>query len=264
MQVATTTIEKPIYNGHTHWAYPEHISKVMDVNFTTLRMYLKRKGFEVFKAQPLSKEALVVALDKYAKDEATKKEADKIAVALGLDLDLKSKNIEVKPPEVIKPVIKPQVKNELPRRERWGGRSKKKKKGDQHKESITAKAPINQPSEPERWFISIILSAAIPFAIYSYSELFLGMTSNDVAWYLYAVFIAAVIVQVEHTCVMAYRFSTVSNEIVKWTSSGLFALSFQFTGFILTIHSGSHWYLLSFAIAEVFINIFYYSPWRAK
>lgn len=254
------------YNGHSHLATPENISEAMNVSYDTLRRKLKYNGFEVFKKQPLSPEAVIEALTHYAKDESTRSAAKEIADHLKIELDAA---IIVPPPieqekepelfQEIEVITEPEIKPVENKIRRWTGRPIKKKEGKTEEVQVSTKEATS-----ERWIKSLILSTAIPFAIYSYAELFIKMTTEEVVWYLYIIFITAVCVQIEHTCVMAYRSSTVSNEVVRWASSVLFAISFQFTGFILTVHSGDHWYLITFAIAEVLINIFYYSPWKVN
>ena len=79
--------------------------------------------------------------------------------------------------------------------------------------------------------------------------------------FLFIVFIAAMVVQMEHTIALAKNASKLSSEILQYLSAGLFAFSFQFTGLLMTIRSGKRWYLILFAIIEFFVNILYYKPW---
>lgn len=235
--------DKKIYNGSSDLATPGHLAEVLGVQYRTLRSRIKRNNNLVWtnKHTPLPPETLADVLAFYG---AGKKEAEEIAEACGVTIDIEKQSEP-------KPDTKPA------KRQRWAGRKQKKDLVNVSNAKRVLTPTTKHPAE--RWAVSFLLSAAIPFAIYSYSELY--AINADRGWFLYLVFVAAIFVQMEHTCVMAFRFSNVSNNIVRWVSSVLFAFSFQFTALILTINSGKHFYLLAFAIAELMINIFYYAPW---
>ena len=60
---------------------------------------------------------------------------------------------------------------------------------------------------------------------------------------------------------MAAKVSQLNNEVLPIISGVVFAIAVQFTGLIMTIHSGRKAYLIGFALVEFLTNMLYYAPW---
>lgn len=81
-------------------------------------------------------------------------------------------------------------------------------------------------------------------------------------WFLYVVYMAALGWQVWHTAAVLVAADNLQG-VWSWVSGLLFALSVQFTALLMTIRSGSVWYLRGFAVVEFLFNVAYYNPFRA-
>lgn len=80
-------------------------------------------------------------------------------------------------------------------------------------------------------------------------------------WFLYLVYLAALVWQVWHTAAVLVEADT-EKGWTAWVSGLLFALSVQFTALLMTIRGGSVWYLRGFAVVEFLFNCAYYEPYR--
>ncbi|MEZ5044106.1 MAG: hypothetical protein R2828_29705 [Saprospiraceae bacterium] len=78
---------------------------------------------------------------------------------------------------------------------------------------------------------------------------------------LFSVFLLALFFQMEHSALVAAKVSQLNNEVLRIISGVVFAIAVQFTGLIMTIHSGRKAYLIGFALVEFLTNMLYYAPW---
>jgi len=84
--------------------------------------------------------------------------------------------------------------------------------------------------------------------------------------FLFAVFLAAMAFQIQHTTIVAIRLEIGDAAASNWQYAlgYLFSFAVQFTALLMTINRGGQAYLVIFAIAEFLVNLIYYRPWHTS